>query len=67
MRMAKVKRTTYHKCINDLQAFGIINYIPSYHPVLGSLVCMNELKILPEKESGAAGGQPDSDKVVKRG
>ncbi len=67
MHMAKVRRTTYHKCINDLKALALINYIPSYHPVLGSLVWMNELNILPEKDSGAAGGQPDSDKAVKRG
>ena len=29
---------TYHKCIKDLQVFGYIQYIPSYHPALGSQV-----------------------------
>jgi hypothetical protein len=40
MRMAKVQRTTYHKCIHDLQALGLIDYMPSYHPVLGSAVSL---------------------------
>jgi hypothetical protein len=38
MQMAKVQRTTYHKCIHDLQGLGLIEYMPSYHPVLGSAV-----------------------------
>ncbi len=29
---------TYHKCIRELHAFGYIFYLPSYHPILGSLV-----------------------------
>lgn len=32
---------TYHKCIKDLQAYGYIQYLPSYHPALGSLVYLN--------------------------
>lgn len=40
MLMAKVQRTTYHKCMNDLQGFGLIDYMPSYHPILGSAVCI---------------------------
>ena len=33
MRLSKVKsKTTYHKCIRDLQAFGYINYEPSFKP-----------------------------------
>jgi hypothetical protein len=44
MRIAKVRRTTYHKCMNDLQAFGYIEYMPSYHPVLGSAVCLHGLE-----------------------
>jgi len=38
--MAKVQRTTYHKCIHDLQDLGLIEYMPSYHPVLGSAVSL---------------------------
>jgi hypothetical protein len=29
---------TYHKVIGDLQAFGYLDYWPSYHPVKGSRV-----------------------------
>lgn len=29
---------TYHKCISELQEFGYIEYLPSYHPKLGSKV-----------------------------
>jgi hypothetical protein len=29
---------TYHKVICDLQAFGYLDYWPSYHPVKGSRV-----------------------------
>jgi hypothetical protein len=29
---------TYHKVIRDLQAFGYLDYWPSYHPVKGSRV-----------------------------
>ena len=31
-------KATYHKVIKDLQAFGYVKYIPSYHPVMGSSV-----------------------------
>ena len=33
-------KNTYHKCLKELIAFGYITYIPSYHPLLGSLVYM---------------------------
>ncbi|RKR84518.1 hypothetical protein BDD43_4758 [Mucilaginibacter gracilis] len=29
---------TYHKCIRELDEFGYIRYMPSYHPIKGSLV-----------------------------
>lgn len=29
---------TYHKCIKELQEFGYIDYLPSYHPAIGSKV-----------------------------
>lgn len=33
MHLAKISsKTTYHKCIKDLQEFGFITYIPSFHP-----------------------------------
>jgi hypothetical protein len=33
---------TYHKCMRDLRTWGYIEYLPSYHPVLGSLVTLND-------------------------
>jgi hypothetical protein len=38
MQLAKISaKSTYHKCIKDLQIGGYIRYYPSYNP-LGSLV-----------------------------
>ena len=31
---------TYHKVIGDLQAFGYLDYWPSYHPLKGSRVSL---------------------------
>ncbi len=31
---------TYHKCMKQLQEFGYIEYVPSYHPLLGSRVSL---------------------------
>jgi hypothetical protein len=33
-------RATYHKVMKDLQAFGYLKYVPSYHPVKGSSVSL---------------------------
>lgn len=39
MRLSKISALgTYHKCIKELQAFGYIEYIPSFNPYKGSLV-----------------------------
>jgi hypothetical protein len=39
MKQAKISATgTYHKCLRDLKDCGYIKYIPSYNPVLGSLI-----------------------------
>jgi len=41
MPMAKIdSRATYHKCLNDLVAFGYIEYVPSRSPLLKSRVFM---------------------------
>jgi hypothetical protein len=29
---------TYHKCIKNLDDYGYINYQPSFHPKIGSLI-----------------------------
>lgn len=35
MLMAKISsRATYHKCMNDLVAFGYVRYIPSYNSLV---------------------------------
>lgn len=44
MRLAKIKRTVYHECMKDLHTLGYIQYVPSYHPVLGSLVYVNVMR-----------------------
>jgi len=42
MKGAKISAVaTYHKCMKDLKEFGYIEYVPSYNPVLGSLVGLN--------------------------
>lgn len=41
--VAKIGRTTYHKCMRELDAYGYIRYSPSYSPVLGSLVHLMEM------------------------
>lgn len=40
--VAKLGRTKYHKCMNELEAFGYIIYIRSCSPILGSLVYLVE-------------------------
>ncbi len=45
MKAAKINaRYTYNKCINDLNNYGYIKYIPSSNPVSGSTVY---IRILP--------------------
>jgi hypothetical protein len=42
MPMAKISsRATYHKCLNDLVAFGYIRYIPSYNPLMPNKAFFN--------------------------
>jgi len=43
MQVAKVQRNSYHKCMKDLHVFGYIQYMPSFHPVLGSQVHLHNL------------------------
>jgi hypothetical protein len=42
MLMAKISsRTTYHKCMNDLVAYGYIKYTASYDPLVANQVYLN--------------------------
>ena len=44
MKQAKISAFgTYHKTMRDLKLYGYIGYVPSYNPVLGSLVYLNPL------------------------
>lgn len=44
MQYSKIKSlATYHKCMSELQQFGYIEYKPSWHPSIGSLVLLNDL------------------------
>jgi hypothetical protein len=47
MRISKISSTrTYHKSINNLIKLGYIEYHPSYHPKLGSMVSwINTLEV----------------------
>jgi hypothetical protein len=39
MKLSKIASTaTYHKCMKELDGFGYLRYLPSYHPKNGSLV-----------------------------
>lgn len=45
MDLAKIGGfATYHKCIKDLNAYGYIRYLPSYHPGIKSEVYLRNLK-----------------------
>jgi hypothetical protein len=45
MKQAKISAVaTYHKGMRDLVEYGYIGYVPSYNPVLGSLVYLMEMK-----------------------
>lgn len=40
MRVARIGRKTYNKCMKELQAYGYITYLPSFNPVVQSRVWM---------------------------
>lgn len=43
MDVSKIKSiVTYHKCMKELNDYGYIKYIPSFHPELGSTVFVQE-------------------------
>lgn len=52
MTTAKISsRATYHKCMNELQEFGYIRYIPSCNPFLKSLVYFLNEEIVVKEEN----------------
>ena len=45
MQYAKISSSnTYHRLIQELHRYGYIHYIPSYNPVLGSLVYLLKIQ-----------------------
>lgn len=48
MKASKIGgRATYHRCMKELHDYGYISYVPSHHPILGSIVFLgmnNDLK-----------------------
>ena len=47
MRAAKINaRYTYNKCINNLQDFGYISYLPSSNSFSSSKIYLKDLKII---------------------
>ncbi len=46
MKAAKINaRYTYNKCMNNLQEFGYITYLPASNPFICSIVYLNRLNI----------------------
>jgi hypothetical protein len=46
MEVAKIKGlATYHKCMKDLVECGYIEYRPSFHPGVSSMVYLLELQV----------------------
>lgn len=56
MGLAKISAgNTYHKCVQELHRYGYIQYLPSYNPLLGSLIYPIKLlkdESLHNKEGG---------------
>lgn len=46
MKASRIRSTaTYHKALRDLQAYGYVKYVPSYHPRQASeVVLLDETK-----------------------
>jgi hypothetical protein len=49
MRLAKINaKTTYHKCIKELELAGYINYRPSYNPKGSEVYMLDPAKSISE-------------------
>ncbi len=43
MALSKIRSTaTYHKCMDDLVALGILTYLPSFNPKSGSIIKIDQ-------------------------
>src|SRR6186713_2017002 len=51
MELVKITQVNvYNRCMKDLAAFGYIEYVQSFHPVLGSLVHLKGEPVNVEQE-----------------
>ncbi len=65
MGLSKVSsKTTYHKCMRELQQFGYIRYDPSYHPLRGSWVYLFDFDDKDKKSLSkiCPGNEPEMDR-----
>ncbi|OKL42086.1 hypothetical protein [Pontibacter flavimaris] len=63
MAWARIRsRTTYHRCLRELDRWGYLYYLPSYDPSSKSLVC-----IRPLSKEGAATETAGDATVMKLG
>lgn len=49
---------TYHKCLNELNLYGYIQYIPSHNPMKGSLINLYNFDTTENAQLGANSIQP---------
>lgn len=53
MRVAKIgSKSTYHRCIVELDQWGYLSYLPSNNPYKGSKIKMSIIEITDEPETG---------------
>jgi len=67
MQVSKIgSPKTYYKCLHALHDYGYIRYYPSYHPLKGSVIAINDLSdveaiSLPGKDGNVADNNDDTD------
>ncbi len=67
MRAAHIQSiVTYHKVISELQAFGYLHYLPSYHPMKGSAVSLMDQGMQIQPNGGKAYAKSRSAETLLR-
>ncbi len=62
MKASRIRsKTTYHKALKDLQAFGYLEYFPSYHPHKASTVVIPDEVLTGDGQEGKAQKQGEQD------
>jgi len=65
MSLSKIgSKSTYHKCLKELEFFGYINYMPSHNPFKGSKISLTKIRTSNEQavyplctKNGTSNGQ----------